>query len=358
MALSLILAIGLFFLLIVWVLGFLYYYKYYYMNTQEYPCTLTYECPDQSICKDGGCKVRLCTSDKECQKGRCIAGYCELRKCQTSLDCPDQYGCHDGRCYEAGQPCTKSDDCQGFECIQGRCGNCNVNDDCSLGEACIDKLCMKNINGISLDDRITYKDGDVCPISTCGKEPKPCTKDTKCPDGCGYCVDGLCKCLPGELQSACIVNTDCKSGKCTDHVCVVNDGGCSTSKDCSGDTPYCVSGACSSTIIGATCQSGADCFSGGMYYCVNGTCAQEPGSYGDLCVDDMDCTGYYPNPLVCQSVTVRGQTLKACMPGLQQRPSIDLRMFSDDSGDTGEDDNLKDKDILTLHDIAKELGGK
>src|SRR5262245_55109918 len=85
----------------------------------------------------------------------------------------------------------------------------------------------------------------------------------------------------GSRGSPCAAGEDCKSGVCTNHVCVGNGLGAPTGSACSsGDncaSGLCVNGKCaagSNLPTGSSCASARECVGGA---CLDGVCSDGAG---------------------------------------------------------------------------------
>jgi hypothetical protein len=162
--------------------------------------------PNGEACDDGD----LCTTGDQCQKGQCAAG--------GIADCDD------------GNPCTK-DGCQLVEgCVYEPTDSlCNDGDACTIGDHCLDMLCVYvgllecddknectddscvNPGGcVNLPNDGGCDDGNFCTLTdTCVngecvgsneqacQDDNPCTVDSCSPQGCQYLFQGACTVQPG-----------------------------------------------------------------------------------------------------------------------------------------------------------------
>ena len=152
--------------------------------------------------------------------------------------------------------------------------------------------------------KCSKKDGNCCP------KRKICTDEYCCPNN-GYnnqscddtadcndsfCVNGICRCVKGKYKEICTTNDDCESNKClhtqfgsycTLNDCVFNNLLIKGDKTgiCESEKPYCIQGKCSRSILNSDCVSSDE----NLYYCVDGKYSNDPGEYGQQCLETSDC---------------------------------------------------------------------
>ena len=175
-----------------------------------------------------------------------------------------------------------SDCCDGCNAIEGPCDDGNI---CSIGDRCIDGMCL----GTSQN---TCDDNNVCTTDSClngygcihSNKPGPCSDNSVCTIG-DTCVSGVC--VPGSTI------LDCNDGNfCTDDVCDPVAGCqnkatttyCEDNNPCTRDLCDPMTG-CSYEFITAPCNDGDLCT--GNDTCVGGVCV---GGAGNDCDDGNPCT--------------------------------------------------------------------
>lgn len=228
------------------------------------------------------------------------------------------FACDDERRGEAGESCTRAQDCEeSLRCIAGVCREdgdlgtdtdastepaptvgqegdaCSSRRDCALGLICVAERCEAASNGVSMSSRYSGV-GETCRASNdCAEDlvcmTSMCTSVTlalphtgkechrvECEEDADCCSDFVpnencaayeenCRTDPvfcATYRSLC----EC-SQRCEDSLCVAAAPGCSDSAECtSTQTPFCVSGSC------AQCERDANCPGDGTK-CVEGVCA-------------------------------------------------------------------------------------
>ena len=172
-----------------------------------------------------------CLSNDDCNSNACVAGTCV--SCHDSLQ-NQLESCIDGGsvCSQAcddGQTCFNSNDCKtGSTCVNGICSSCsnNILDgnetdiDCGGPLSC-SKPCRFNQQCAAHDDCVT---GWCNTSSICAAIPASVTCTNGLQDNGEVAIDcGGPACVAiGRLcedESACNVDHDCLSGKCTNSVC-------------------------------------------------------------------------------------------------------------------------------------------
>jgi hypothetical protein len=176
------------------------------------------------------------------------------------------------------------------------------------------KVCLCTFEGPCVSDvdccRGTCQNGSC---SHCGEVqigPPLCSQASDCCSG--NCQAGAC--APNPLGGACGIDTDCESGRCAEHKCVVPScvlaqQPCTLDSDCC--TGNCVDRngykSCGWSGWGEPCLLDSDCVNDSV--CVQGGCQLTHlfcSSVGFACSKPLDCCGY-------QSVSVPTQT---CIAGL------------------------------------------
>lgn len=312
-----------------------FYFLYWRPSIPATSCTSNLNCSVGQICQLGSCVEQTCSTDSNCNNNEiCINSYCHALTCLIGNDCPTGTACISGSCVAVGSPCSSNSDCFELTCKNGFCVQCNQSSDCETGQGCFNSsVCRYPYDGETGAAMITYispaqNAGNItappayfCPTSSCGTGPNninpiTCTGGTgnnDCPTNCPFCVNGVCRCTSGEIYETCSRNNDCTSGLCHrgDKICIPSGGQCAYNFNnneepcelcCTVGFPYCVNGVCSKISMGAMCGSTGlpeDMCStpqslGGVgptgitpngmgFFCVNGTCQQNPGTLNQQC---------------------------------------------------------------------------
>lgn len=245
------------------------------------PCNTDAECVTDSFCNSGVCSE--CGADANCLGGgTCFDGTSTVGfyVCTGGLGdlCSADSECGTGYCYTGGSN-------------TGVCSACKIAGDCGLQQTCTFDASVQYAScegtgalGAACQTSDQCVSGVYCNSGICSE----CAVDADCADG-GLCVDdtansGLYICA-GGLGEPCALDADCTSGFCFDNngqgVCsecgLAAD--CGLQLDCSfrGIEGYAV---CVGTgVIGAACQSDAQCAAGTV--CHSNVCSE--------CMDDSEC---------------------------------------------------------------------
>ncbi len=222
------------------------------------------ECPTDTACVDGGCRLPCGSGEFECPLG---------------FECVDAA---DGR-----------------YCIPGPCASCQP------GEVCRDDACVDPCEGVSCEanERCVLGDcldchtlgcesGEVCFGGAC--EPDPCA-DVDCAGAAGCDGELGCSCVGG----GCVPN--CEDALCPEGTACAADGTCAPDA-CAGVTcpgeQVCEGGACvADPCDGRLCPPGQACAGGD---CVVDPCPRTECSAGRHCEVDADgaavCVADEPRP--------------------------------------------------------------
>ncbi|MFP4599090.1 MAG: hypothetical protein ACLFVJ_12605 [Persicimonas sp.] len=149
--------------------------------------SITLQCEDPSECEEDS----DCSAHKQCNTDGDVNvceydGTCERQVHCTSyanqLDDGEEYFCNDEDLCEPVPPCESDDECEiGEICVEGDCrGGCRGDDDCLLGEYC-DMDTLRCTDGCNTDSDCE-NEGDVCVDLQC---------EAGCPDGRDQCEPGL-----------------------------------------------------------------------------------------------------------------------------------------------------------------------
>lgn len=290
-------------------------------------CDTNTNCGINQICKAGYCIEQLCTTNTDCDgNGLCINSYCTTFNCLNGNNCPTGTACVQGSCIKTGNSCLSNNDCHGLSCMNQICVQCLSDQNCSIGQGCFDQSCRYPYDNETRPNTITYASsaqnngnitapsGYFCSATICGTginstDPIVCGEIGLCPSSCPFCINSVCRCIPGQNLEPCSTNSDCISGICSHNICIPSGGDCSANYNPTGGTevcsiskPYCVNGICSTTSLGAICgatgmpfdlcnnpqslgvvgQTGIVQNGFGMF-CINGTCQLNPGHLNDQC---------------------------------------------------------------------------
>jgi len=221
-------------------------------------CIECSDCPDcTETCNDG--YMCVCRNDRPCQGSNHLAcGICKNHVCNEPECCSD-------------------DDCKGAKCIDGKCGECQVDADCtgtacstcSTG-SCIDPECCTDTDCLS-NEYCTQ--AHICVVG--------CNEDSDCPNG-------------SQLQCS-----ECQSNTCTDPECC-SDIDCKQDQYCNTDINKCIDGCnedndCNSMMTCAKCGADNQCTT--PECCANSDCGANHLSCSE-CRSDNTCT----NPECCTNV--------------------------------------------------------
>ncbi|MSQ84353.1 MAG: hypothetical protein EXR77_15950 [Myxococcales bacterium] len=215
---------------------------------------------DEGFCFDGNpCSDDICNAAGACGHPNNAA------PCDDGNACSAGDFCKDGQCNAGGKSaCDDGSACTKDTCdaTNGTCvnlklqGGCEDGDACTLGDQCLDGLCIAGA-GLKCDDT------------------NPCSDDSCDPKiGCVNLAN-LAKCNDGD---PCTVDDGCAKGVC-------KGGGqlpCDDAVECTLDA--CKGGICIHLPIAATCSDGNFCTEADL--CKNGQCV---GSAKD-CADNSPCT--------------------------------------------------------------------
>ena len=317
-------------------------------------------CTKDSCASDSGCYTQpasgdacedgdACTTSDICQNGVCIGGpplncddalVCTQDSCAPDSGCVNNPGPLNGVSCDDGDACTLGDICDdGFcagpesldcddlnPCTAETCdpdlgcmydpadGTCDDGDPCTVGDACLEGVCVGTPKDCSDDDPCTQDlcdsvqgcfnppvadedevecdDGDLCTLTdlcmggVCvGSDPKDCDDDNVCTDdGCDP-EDGECvyenndePCDDGDL---CTTVDSCVDGVCTG----LEEMECDDGNVCTTDTCMDALGGCVFVWNTAPCEDGNPCTEGDI--CAAGTC--QPGENICQCEENADC---------------------------------------------------------------------
>ena len=264
------------------------------------------DCADSNLCTDdfcdpavgcvhssaeGGCDDgNACTADDYCANGICLPGVgvkCDDDNPCTHDSCSIVTGCsymvHAGVC-DDGDPCTLGDSCVNGLCVPGLQLNCEDNNPCTA-DACTGAGQCEHISlAGACDDGNACTEGEQCLGGACigglalqCDDANVCTTDS-C-DPAGGCVHSL-NTAPCSDGDPCTFNDSCAAGICfpgPELDC--NDGNPCTSDTCTQ------AGTCAHPSIEGNCTDGNACTFD--EYCQNGQCT---GGQPQVCDDGNICT--------------------------------------------------------------------
>lgn len=341
----------LFFVLLIAAAFGIYSYINYNKAAPNAGCTTDYNCSPTQYCATGGvCQEVICTLSSDCpypETQECAYQFCYQSYCSSSSDCGAEgtgYACVDNLCVPMPtNTCTSDLDCWAgsLTCSNGVCIQCAENSDCTNG------LCS---NGICYTQCVSSNETNTCgPDFSCVGNaccPTSSSTPTSCNDGstCNtsqYCVNGVCRCAPGNIGEQCGINTDCLSQNCMGGICVNSGAVCNGNYDpndstnsslCSSSSPFCVNGKCSTQSIGAPCSctfsDGNSCtqynsciysvdddptrgYTGTIAFCLkptatssSGICQELPGWYGAFCFSSDGCSAITSSPNCTNNICV------------------------------------------------------
>lgn len=193
-------------------------------NVNNDSCLTDAECPDGEVCDptSGACEPGECVE----QAGDCVfpdGTFCDVG-CEAPLV---QQGCE---CEPVA--CQSSDDCEGFECVEGECRSC-IDFECGPGFVCADSGQCEEDNSCLSDDQCDAT--RECRGGRCLPRPQ-CLIDSDC-RGDSLCISGVCIAAPecSDTQD-CDPGFECVGGNCFEAVCRGNS-------ECEGDQ-ICDGGEC------------------------------------------------------------------------------------------------------------------
>lgn len=246
------------------------------------------------VCGDLGCSYG-CSADGDCMSDDpcLLPGVCESGRCTFRVrPCMPGQMCCGGACVPLGcnddEHCTRDFCDRTMGCVHApRIDACDDGDACTVGDRCEAGACVSNTERACGTTLACH--APTCDPATgvCGMEPVtggPCLDDDPCSLG-DSCVDGVCVGGPGRPT--------CDDGNpCTSDVCAA-PGGCDNPPLPDGTTcttlfatGVCMGGTCTFRSL---CPTGmADCDGDDVCEC-DGRCV--PDATGGLsCVGAEDCT--------------------------------------------------------------------
>ena len=238
-------------------------------------------------CNDGN----PCTVGDQCGDGACAPG--------VALNCADDNPCTDDSCdptdgclhlpneqpCQDGDACTVGDGCVDGLCVPGQSLGCNDNNICT-DDSCDALLgCLHQAAAGACDDGNACTVGEACAGGKCAggsalacNDDNVCTTDSCAPEsGCMHLLNQA-PCNDGDV---CTFGDHCQLGECS-------GGGsleCDDANPCTADACTSDSGCTFVPADGADCDDGNACTSGGT--CLEGLCL---GNGALDCDDDDPCT--------------------------------------------------------------------
>ncbi|MBW2686159.1 MAG: hypothetical protein JRE19_09615 [Deltaproteobacteria bacterium] len=242
-------------------------------------------------------------------------------ECEIDEDCSVGEVCTDNVCVPDFE-CRFNLDCDAGEiCVDAVCvpeSDCQFNQDCDAGEICVDAVCVPELECQFNQD---CDAGEICVDAVCVPDFE-CNFDRDCAVG-EICVDTVCvpdvecnfdlDCHAGEIcvDHACLpdvecnVDQDCDAGEiCVNSLCIP-DVECNVDQDCNVGE-ICVRNAC---VPDVECNFDQDCNAGEI--CVNNVCVPDIECTVDQdCEDNNECTVTTCNvgTNVCNSTNVQNGT--------------------------------------------------
>jgi len=135
--------------------------------------------------------------------------------------------------------CSTSQDCpiNKNQCINGICVGCLSDNQCPLGNKCINNVCTT----IPCSNDSECENDSICSNNIC--TGKVCNNNSDCNTN-QVCVNNIC--LSNDANISCNKDVDCHNGllKCNSNVCIQ----CLTNNDCSSDQS-CSNGFCQQTLL-------------------------------------------------------------------------------------------------------------
>ena len=236
--------------------------------------------PTSSVCVE-------CFLDEQCEDGICLPdGRCG--QCDGDEDCAAGSVCASNHCVPACSDANGS--CpSGLKCLPGAetCVECVGDKDCGPGRVCsAENTCVPGCSPTHTE----CPDGLVC--SAAKGQCVPCTQDSHCPESLPVCDLATNTCV------VCTENADCANPQAplcdpSSNTCV----GCLSDANCTAGN-LCVNNAC---VPG--CSGTKPCPSGQQCQLPQGQCVQ--------CVDNSGCGGATPFCLTSENRCV------TCLPGAQ-----------------------------------------
>jgi hypothetical protein len=303
--------------------------------------------PDATTCDDGD----ACTRTDTCQGGSCVGTtpvVCSASdQCHAAGTCDPTTGtCSNpakpnGTTCNDGNPCTRTDTCQGGSCLGANPVVCTASDQCHAAGSCnpMTGACSNPAkpNGTTCNDGNLCTRTDTCQGGSCiGADAVVCTASDQC-HAAGTCdsTTGACS-NPARADAttcddgnACTGTDTCQAGSCVGAdpvVCTASDQ-CHTAGACDPAT-----GACSNPALADattcddgnactrtdTCQGGScigtdpvvctasdQCHAAGACDPATGSCSAPAKTDGAVCDDGDACT---------QSDTCQGGTCVGASP--------------------------------------------
>jgi len=232
----------------------------------------------------GNFDVSVAVSDDDfehCMSGwtirvTCVAG--DGPECEIDQDCGIGEVCTDNVCVpdvecSVDQDCSAGEICAGNVCVPDV--ECTFDQDCSAGEICIRNACVPDVECIFDQD---CSAGEICTSNVCTPEAE-CHFNLDCDVG-EICVDQVC--VP---DVECNVDQDCHAGEvCVNHLCIP-EVECNVDQDCDAGE-ICVRNVC---VPDVECNFDRDCNAGEI--CVSNACVPDIECNVDQdCDDNNECT--------------------------------------------------------------------
>lgn len=217
------------------------------------PCLVLNDCKEPLLCRQGRCLdsgSELEATGKECVSAECLEDVdcCPLVSAADEAYCDAQVAkCRGNAACErsARRPCTCTSRCEAYLCVTDPAAEfgCSLDTDCSPG-SCRDGRCKE----CEADEECG--EGQICEGDRC--EPG-CTRDEQC-GRLSRCEAARCVARGCVSQRECIALLRLPDAECRDEACVVpcdNDSAC----DRLGPLHVCQKGAC----LSLGCEENVDC---------------------------------------------------------------------------------------------------
>ncbi|MBN2496428.1 MAG: hypothetical protein JXR96_17675 [Deltaproteobacteria bacterium] len=246
----------------------------------------------RSTCSSRGLRALLLLA-AACSPGQGdggVDGGSEPIPCESRVDCPGRLGCADGFCghCQRDRHCLVTEFCNPLDRLCQSIyehDECSLNEDCPLGEFCVQGLCKDASEVTPCTDAADCKEGERCdPLNLVCVEDLGCNRDADCAPG------EVCNLATFRCESACTPETEeaiCGTGRFCDEFgrCVecIEDEHCGVGLHCNPETRRC-EGANS-------CLTDRDCFAGWICNPQTHQCTVAPPE----CLSNADC----PQGTIC-----------------------------------------------------------
>lgn len=297
-------------------------------------CLNTSECDTGEICNNIGVSTNgqrtsgicvpngnACSNNIDCYNVSlyCLSGTCQ--QCSSTNPCPAGGVCNNGVCERcnSGNACPANNVCVANDAEGGGC--CSIADVVPPASSTTNAILPRNSSTARVPVAILASSRALLPLtsgpsnngtvsnanrlqSNCNAI---CSSSSDCQGNCPNCVNSRCSCLTGVTRDRCTTDSDCGSNIClrntlfgdvcgfpgasatsciTSYSSDVSPSGLGNNGVCPRNSPYCVSGTCSTSFIGSQCGSNNECGSG---FCINNLCQATAGLPGEICYGSSSC---------------------------------------------------------------------